>query len=172
MQYGYGNANVSYLSGICYLNIPGLEKKAISCFEDAIKNISETYAEGSFDETSAPYQSFYYLAQSYRIAGDYPKARIMLTRFTDLIDTLKDKSTFSLIKHELEFGKNAEVLIKYATRPEFQNAGKAINSNLNELNPAITPDESALYFVVSKKFYDAIYHSNKLNNEWAEKKKI
>jgi outer membrane protein OmpA-like peptidoglycan-associated protein len=169
---GYENSNISYLSGICYLNIPGQEKKAISSFEEAIKKISENYAEGSFSETSAPLQSYYYLAQSYRISGDYLKAREMLLTLQDRIDTAKDKSTFSLIKHELAYGNNADALMKLPIRTEIKNAGNSINSPIDELNPAITPDESTLFFVAKKKFYDAIYQNRKVNDEWNEKEEI
>lgn len=169
---GYGNANIYYLTGICYLNTPGLERKAINSLEKAIIDISETYMEGSFDETSAPLQTYYYLAQCYRIAGDYTKAKQLLVTLLDRIDTLKDKNTLALINHEINYGKNAETLMKFANKLEIQNVGNTINSSLNELNPSVTSDESSMYFMVNKKFYDAIYYSNKVNGEWSEKEEI
>jgi outer membrane protein OmpA-like peptidoglycan-associated protein len=172
IQFGYGNSNISYLIGVSYLNTPGQERKAILSLEDAIKNISESYNEGSFDETSAPLQAYYYLAQSYRISGDYIKARDMLVTLLDHIDTTKDKSTVSLIKHELEYGNNAATLMKMPVSVSIINAGNAINSSLDELNPAITADGSTIFFVVKKKFYDAIYQDHKLNDNWTEKEEI
>jgi outer membrane protein OmpA-like peptidoglycan-associated protein len=172
IKFGYGNSNISYLVGVCYLNTPGQERKAISSFEDAIKNITESYIEGSFDETAAPLQAYYYLAQSYRISGDYVKSKEQLVILLDHIDTAKDISTVSLINHELEYGKNAETLKKMPVFVSINNAGNAINSSLDELNPAITADGSTIFFVVKKKFYDAIYQDHKLNDAWAEKEEI
>ena len=132
---GYGNSNVSYLSGICNLNLPGREKKASACLEDAIKNISENYTEGSFDEPAAPLQAYYYLAQSYRISGDFIKSGEMLHILQDRIDTLQDKNTLALINHELDYSKNAAILMKIPVTLNITNAGNTINSNLDELNP-------------------------------------
>jgi outer membrane protein OmpA-like peptidoglycan-associated protein/tetratricopeptide (TPR) repeat protein len=169
---GNGNSNISYLKGICYLNIPGKEESAIKCFEEAVKNISESYAEGSFEEASAPLEAYYCLAQAYRITGAFQQAKQMFITLENLIDTVKSRRTFFLLQHELTYLNNAEVLMKLPINVEIKNVGNSINSANDEINPAISSDESSMYFVMKKKFYDAIYQDKKAEGEWTEKEEI
>src|SRR5664279_520056 len=61
------NSNFKYRIGQCYINIPGEKFKAISYLEDAAANIDPKYKEGKFNESGAPYDALYYLANAYRI---------------------------------------------------------------------------------------------------------
>ena len=65
---GYENsANINYRIGVCYLNIPGEKEKAIPYLEKAVQKTTAKYQEGMFKETEAPYDSWLYLGNAYRI---------------------------------------------------------------------------------------------------------
>src|SRR5664280_1375249 len=68
------NSNFKYRIGQCYMNIPGEKVRAVSYLEDAVKNIDPKYKEGKFNETGAPYDALYYLANAYRINNQIDKA--------------------------------------------------------------------------------------------------
>lgn len=68
------NSNLKYRIGQCYINIPGEKEKAISYLEEAVKNINPKYKVGKFREKHAPYDSYYYLANAYRINNQLDKA--------------------------------------------------------------------------------------------------
>jgi len=68
------NANFKYRIGQCYINIPGEKDKAASFLEEAVKKINPKYKEGKFNETGAPYDALYYLANAYRINNQLDKA--------------------------------------------------------------------------------------------------
>ncbi len=166
VQNGYASANISYLSGKCLLNIPGRSKDAIPLFEDALKNISSDYHEENPDEKAAPLEAYFYLAQAFRLNNRLDEAEKMLNSLLTQIDTTASGKTLTLINHELEYCRNARELMSLPVKFKISNPGEAINKNMNEINPAVTPDETLLLFVEQKKFYDAILESRKVDDQW------
>src|SRR4030042_3321682 len=51
---GYSNSNIQYKIGVCYLNIPGNETKAIPFLEEAAKHITQKYKIKDITELKAP----------------------------------------------------------------------------------------------------------------------
>ena len=79
------NANVNYRIGVCYLNIPGEKEKSIPYLEKAVKNVTDKYKEGIWKETQAPYDSWLYLGNAYRIAEQLDKASECYQTYHDLL---------------------------------------------------------------------------------------
>lgn len=163
---GYGNANISYYSGMCLLHMPGKVKAAITAFEEAAKNTSSGWKEGDPEESGAPLQDLFHLAQAYRMNGQPDQCEATLTNLLSQVDTTTDKRSLRLIQHELEYCKNAAELTRLPVTFKMVNPGPAINSSMNETSPAVTPSESLLVFVSEKKFYDAIEESGSANHQW------
>jgi predicted Zn-dependent protease len=81
------NSNYKYRIGQCLLNISGRKKDAIAYLEAAIKDINPKYKEGRFKETKAPFDSYYYLANAYRINNQLEKALSTYELFKKNLDT-------------------------------------------------------------------------------------
>jgi len=56
------NANINFLMGAAYTELPGTQEEAIFHLKKAVQNVDEYYKVGSFIEKSAPIHVYYYLA--------------------------------------------------------------------------------------------------------------
>ncbi|MEQ8625385.1 MAG: SPOR domain-containing protein [Vicingaceae bacterium] len=56
------NANINFLMGAAYTELPGTQEEAIYHLKKAVQNVNENYEVGSFVEKSAPIHVYYYLA--------------------------------------------------------------------------------------------------------------
>lgn len=158
------NYNFKYRIGQCYINIPGEKAKAISYLEDAVKNINPKYKEGKFKETKAPYDSYYYLANAYRITNQLDKALTTYELFKKVSDpTIYDTTIVNL---QIESCRNANGLMKIPVFIKKQNMGDMINSRFNDYNPVVSGDGKTLVFNRKMQLQDMIFWSRKVNNEW------
>ncbi|HNS31341.1 MAG TPA: tetratricopeptide repeat protein, partial [Tenuifilaceae bacterium] len=95
------NANLQYRIGLCYLNTPGEKHKAIPYLEQAVQNITPTYLEGSYKETKAPKNAYFYLGEAYRVVENIDKAIGAYSTFRELIDT-KDVYSLDYVDQQIE----------------------------------------------------------------------
>lgn len=56
------NANINFLMGAAYTELPGNDQKAVYHLKKAIQSISTEYKASTFNETNAPIFAYYYLA--------------------------------------------------------------------------------------------------------------
>jgi hypothetical protein len=160
------NANFKYRIGQCYINIPGEKFKAISYLEDAVKNIDPKYKEGKFNETGAPYDALYYLANAYRINNQIDKAIKAYELFRkDLNPEVYDTT---VVKLQIQSCRNAKDLMKMPLYIKEKNLGNIINSRNNDFNPVVSDKEDLIVFSRSQAFYDALLYSTKVNGVWTE----
>jgi hypothetical protein len=160
------NANYKYRIGQCYMNIPGEKTKAIGYLEDAVKNINPKYKEGKFNETGAPYDALYYLANAYRINNQIDKALKTYERFRkNLNSEVYDTAVVDL---QIQSCLNARELMRMPLYLKMKNLGNSINSVSNDFNPVISDKEDLLVFSRSQAFYDALLYSVKVNGVWSE----
>jgi tetratricopeptide (TPR) repeat protein len=160
------NANFKYRIGQCYINIPGEKVKAISYLEDAVKNIDPKYKEGKFNETGAPYDALYYLANAYRINNQLDKAIGAYELFkTNLNSEVYDTT---VVKFQIQSCKNAQELMKMPLFIKEKNLGSIINSGNNDYNPVVSDKEDLIVFSRSQAFYDALLYSTKVKGVWTE----
>jgi tetratricopeptide (TPR) repeat protein len=68
------NNHVSYLIGVCLINIEGQRQKALQYLEMAAADISVDHKSGSFHEKSAPVESLSYLGIAYRLANRFEES--------------------------------------------------------------------------------------------------
>lgn len=160
------NANFKYRIGQCYINIPGEKVKAISYLEDAVKNINPDYKEGKFNETKAPYDALYYLANAYRINNQIDNALKTYEKFSknlnpEVYDTI-------IVKQQIQTCLNAKELMRMPLYIRTKNLGNLINGNNNDFNPVITDKEDILVYSKSLPFYDALLFSTKVNGKWTD----
>jgi hypothetical protein len=160
------NSNFRYRIGQCYINIPGEKNKAVSYLEAAIKNINPKYKEGKFNETGAPYDALYYLANAYRITNQLDKAIRAYELFRKNLNPEVYDTT--IVKLQIQSCLNAKELMKMPLFVKEKNIGNVINGDNNEFNPVISDKEDLLVFSRSQAFYDALLYSTKVNGQWTE----
>jgi len=160
------NANYKYRIGQCYMNIPGEKAKAVSYLEEAVKKINPNYKEGKFNETGAPYDALYYLANAYRINNQIDKALNTYTQFRQNLNTEVYDST--VVNLQIQSCKNAKELMRMPLYVKAKNLGRVINSTNNEFNPVVNDKEDMIVFSRSLAFYDALFYSTKVNGVWTE----
>lgn len=56
------NANINFLMGAAYTELPGAQKEALYHLKKAVQNVNTNYVVGSFEETGSPIHVYYYLA--------------------------------------------------------------------------------------------------------------
>jgi LPXTG-motif cell wall-anchored protein len=164
------NSNFKYRIGQCYMNIPGEKTKAVSYLEDAIKNIDPKYKEGKFNESGAPYDALYYLANAYRINNQIDKALRAYELFKKNLNTEIYDTT--VVNMQIQSCRNAKELMRMPLFVKQQNLGNVINSYSNDFNPVISDKEDLLVFSRSQAFYDALLYSTKENGVWTEPKNM
>jgi hypothetical protein len=160
------NANYKYRIGQCYMNIPGEKAKAVSYLEDAVKKINPNYKEGKFNETGAPYDALYYLANAYRINNQIDKALKTYTQFRKNLNTEVYDST--VVNLQIQSCLNAKELMKMPLYVKAKNLGRTINGTSNDFNPVVSDKEDMIIFSRSQAFYDALFYSTKVNGVWTE----
>jgi hypothetical protein len=160
------NSNFKYRIGLCYMNIPGEKIKAIKYLEDAIKNIDPKYKEDKFNETGAPYDALYYLANAYRINNQIDNALRAYELFRKNLNPAIYDST--IVDLQIQSCRNAKELMRKPLFIKQKNLGSVINSSSNDFNPVVSDKEDLLVFSRSQAFYDAILYSTKVNGVWTE----
>ncbi|MGC1391289.1 MAG: nuclease [Bacteroidales bacterium] len=164
------NANFKYRIGQCYINIPGEKVKAVSYLEDAVKNIDPNYKEGKFNETGAPYDALYYLANAYRINNQIDNALKTYELFKKNLNPEVYDTT--VVKLQIQSCWNAKELMKMPLYIREKNLGNIINSSNNDFNPVVSDNEDLLVFSRSQAFYDALLYSTKINGQWTTPKNM
>jgi hypothetical protein len=160
------NSNYKYRIGQCYMNIPGEKAKAVSYLEDAVRNINPNYKEGKFNETGAPYDAFYYLANAYRINNQIDKALKTYEQFRKNLNPEVYDTT--VVNQQIQSCRNARELMKSPLFIKAKNLGRVINSVNNDFNPVVSDREDLIVFSRSQPFYDALLFSVKVNGVWSE----
>ncbi len=159
------NANLKYRIGRCYLNLPGEKSQSLSYLEEAVKNITLRYKEGSFREKEAPSDAYFYLADAYRINNQLDKAIETYNYFKE--NSNEKDYDFSVIDYQIQTCYNAKKLMKRPLYIKYTNLGENINSRFSDYNPIVSGDEKTLIFTRKLQFYDAVFYSVKKNGEWA-----
>lgn len=158
------NTNLKYRIGRCYLNLPGEKNLALGYLQEAVKNITSKYKEGSFREKQAPLDAYFYLADAYRINYKLDKAIETYNYFKE--NSNEKDYDFSVIDYQIQTCYNAKKLMKRPLYIKYTNLGENINSRFSDYNPIVSGDESTLIFTRKLQFYDAVFYSVKKNGEW------
>jgi tetratricopeptide (TPR) repeat protein len=159
------NSNYKYRIGQCYINILGEKDKAISYLEEAVKNINPNYREDKFRENGAPYDSYYYLANAYRINNQLDKALETYKLFGENMNHEVYDST--IVNQQIQSCLNAKDLMGNPVYIREKNLGNIINESNSEYNPAVTDDEKLMVFSKSQAFYNAIMYSTNTDGKWS-----
>jgi outer membrane protein OmpA-like peptidoglycan-associated protein len=165
------NANINYRMGICYLSIPGEKAKSVPYLLKAVENVTPRYKEGIFKETKAPYDTWLYLGNAYRVTNELDKAVESYNKYKELLDDDESEEAHYADK-QIEACNKA---LKAMDNPVFhikEHTGEVINTGTSDYNPVVSHDEQIMVYMTKLPFYDAIRISRKENGEWTEPRQI
>ncbi len=160
-----GNSNLSYRTGVCYLNMPGKKNLAIPYLETAVRKMSAKIKEGSVLEENSPYDALFELATAYRINYMFDKARECFSRYSETL-LPDDRGNLDFIRNEIAVCDNAGLLIDNPVSFTEENIGSPFNTADSEFNPLISADGGSFAYMTSEKFYDAIMFSRLEEGKW------
>jgi hypothetical protein len=158
------NVNYKYRVGQCLVNIEGRKKEAIKYLEAAVKDINPRYKEGKFKEAKAPFDSYYYLANAYRIDNQLDKALSTYELFRKNLDP-KVYDT-AVVNQQIESCRNASELMKAPLYVKRNNLGEIINSQYPEQNPVISGDQKIMVFNRTSPFQEDLLFTRNDNGKW------
>jgi len=158
------NGNYNYRAGICYLNIPDEKEKSISFLEKATQNVNPDYKEGSFRETGAPMDAYYYLGNAYRVNNRLEKAIETYLYFKENLD--EKVYDVAIVDNQIQNTRNALELRKNPVFLDLKNLGGTINTRFSDFNPVVSGDESTIVYTQQTQFQPQVFYSKKVNGRW------
>lgn len=161
------NANINYRIGICYLHIPGQKDKSIPYLVKAIQNTTTKYKEGELRETKAPIDAVLYLGNAYRINNKLDKAIDTYKKYKDLAQDY-DKNGVEFANKQIEACQIAKEFMDDPVQFTKTNLGPVINNSSSNFKAVVSGDGNTLLYMNELPFYDAVYYSKKVNDEWSE----
>ncbi len=130
------NFDYKFKLGFCCLNYPEKKQRALEMFQEIRKENKSLEAD-------------YYLAWAYHINYKFDRAIGILDTIVQIVtkdEKKMDKEMFVNCKHILQNCKNGKLLIDNKVICEILNLGAPINTDEDQYVPAITTDESILFF--------------------------
>jgi tetratricopeptide (TPR) repeat protein len=162
------HANFHFKAGECYLNIPGLEYKAVPYFLEAVKNTipKREYDSREYDEEKAPLHAWFFLGNAYRMAGKLDDA---LTSYFTFMESPYFLNNYNpgVVEREIKSCERAKIIQDAPLDLIKTPFGEDINTTSSEFNPVLSKDGKTLVFVRGLKFYDAIFVSKKTDEGWS-----
>ena len=165
-DYDPENGNIAFLTGMCYLNIPGEEEKSIPYLEKAITKISYTYNKSTFQEVRAPLHAMFYLGNAYRVNNQLKEALDMYERFMNS-PYFEGNYNVAIVQKEIDDCKRAKVIQDKPIKIQQTNMGMVINDQNENFNPVVSGNDSMIIFVTGLKFYDAVMMSVITDTGWS-----
>jgi hypothetical protein len=160
------NDYLKYMLGICYLNTPGQKEKAIPYLEQAIENIDWKNRPATYRTSSAPPDALFYLAQAYHVNYQFQEALKYFNRFKN--EANSKVFNLELVEEYITASKNALETIKSPLFFLINNLDEPLNSRFSEMNPVVSKNEEVIVFTRKLPFYDGVFFSRKINEEWTE----
>jgi len=164
------NDNINYKIGVCLMNDPYQQGKAISYLEQASNGINPKYRENNFRERLAPPEVIFYLGNAYLINNQLDKAEEKYNEFLEVLDEkIYDRE---LVEEQINICQRARKLQTIPVDYDRTNLGEVINSRFSDINPVVSGDGQRLVYVSRMQFYDATFFSEKVDGKWQPPRNI
>lgn len=160
------NLNLAHKIGLCYLNIHGQKKQSIAYLEDAARNATADYREGSLKQKTAPYVAWFHLATAYRINYQFDKAKEAFKKYRETLLS-EDTENILFIDHQIKVCDNARELVGKPVEFIEDNIGEQFNDTYSNFHPLISGNGESFAYMSSLKFYDAVFFSRKEKGRWS-----
>jgi outer membrane protein OmpA-like peptidoglycan-associated protein len=162
---GYNTPNIKYKIGKCYLNIQGQKLKALPYLKEAVEKVSKKHYKNVLNEPNAPLSSIYFLAVAYRLHNNLDEAIETFNIIKDSLDT-DDLENREIIDMQIKRCLNGRELINKPINVKEEKLDDIINSDFSNFNPLVTSDGSVIFYMDSRKFYNAVMQSVKSGGQW------
>jgi tetratricopeptide (TPR) repeat protein len=161
------NPNFNWKAGMAYLQIPGQEHLAVPYLEKAITQTTLKYKKHSYDESSAPHYSYYYLGNAYRINNELDKA---LETYETFMNSKGFEGNYNLniVNTEVRACERAKIIQDVPINLLRVKLDPPVNTETDNYNAVLSADGNTMIFVTQMKFYDAIQMSRKVSGTWSE----
>ena len=159
------NALYNYRVGECLLNLPDSKKQALPYLQVAVMSVSEDFKEGNYSETSAPTETYFLLGKAYHLNEDLDNA---IYYYNSYLPYIKDNSRIEFINKQIKACELAKISIKNPVAVRTEALGSPINSELPEIYPVISEDESVLVYLEKRDNTNIVYYSVKEGEKWTK----
>jgi hypothetical protein len=159
------NANIAYRIGVCYMNTEGKKNLSIEYLEKASRNIAAKHREGTITQVSASYDVLFDLAKAYLVNYRFDDAKETFLKYagTLLPDDVENRN---FIDQQVKACDTAKEMIANPVSLTEENLGVPFNDEKRNFNPVISADGKSFAFMVSMKFYDAIFLTRLVDGKW------
>ena len=164
------NANINFLIGMCYLNIPGQEPKAIPYLELASKKLSPEW-ENTFEQTKAPLHCLFYLGNAYRINNQIDEALKIYDKFQNH-PFFENHYNQGMVEREIAACERAKTIRDKPINANFYLLDSVINNSQSNYKPVVSYNDSIMVYMNGLKFYNAIFITRFKNGNWTEPEDI
>lgn len=162
---GYINPNLEFKVGVCYLNIPGEEYKAVAHLEEASKHITQKYKLNNISERQAPLHSLFYLGNAYRIDNQLDKALAVYDKFVNS-PHYEGNYNLNIVETEIRACERAKLIQDSPIKVDWERLPDIINTPNTDSNPIVSVNENCIAYLTALKLYNAVYFARKVNGEW------
>jgi outer membrane protein OmpA-like peptidoglycan-associated protein len=167
-----GNCNVQYLTGTCFLNIPGLKKMAIKPLQASTMHISQKYRDGSYREKDAPFEAIYYLARAYHINYEFDKA---IDHYVEYRNNMyfKDFAAVEYVNKQIEACELAKEMVRKPLNVQFVKLeGYPVDYSQPNYRGLVSQDQSMMLFMSDTPYKNSIHMTQNLDGTWSQERFI
>ena len=161
------NYHILYLTGECYLNLPGRKSNAIPYLEKAIEGMTDNYRDGSYRESKAPNETLYSLARAYHINSQYSKAHDFYVQYRQLM-TDRSYADYEYVNKQIEACLAASQMMAEAGNVEFVPVGADYSLASTGYNPVVSSNDSIMLFMNDEEARRTIYLITRISGRWSE----
>ena len=174
------NCNTHFFIGNCLMNIPNREKEAIPYYEKALESLTITYKIANPREKNAPLDAIELLGNAYHMNYEFEKAIEKYEFYGNFLSDYNEDALRSNIR-KIRRSKNALKLVQNPVDVKIYPL-EAINTEFSEYKPLLNAQENIMFFTAKKPdgltdskddqgdFYEHIYFSEKVDNNWTKAK--
>ena len=174
------NCNTHFFIGNCLMNIPNREKEAIPYYEKAIENLTIAYKIANPREKNAPIDAIELLGNAYHMNYEFEKAIEKYEFYGNFLSEYNEDAIRSNAR-KIRRSKNALKLVQNPVDVKIYPI-ETVNTEFSEYKPLLNAQENTMFFTAKKPdgltdnkddqgdFYEHIYFSEKVDNNWTQAK--
>ena len=174
------NCNTHFFIGNCLMNIPNREKEAIPYYEKALESLTVAYKIANPREKNAPIDAIELLGNAYHMNYEFEKAIEKYEFYGNFLSEYNEDAVRSNAR-KIRRSKNALKLVQNPVDVKIYPL-ETVNSEFSEYKPLLNAQENTMFFTAKKPdgltdnkddqgdFYEHIYFSEKVGNNWTQAK--
>ena len=174
------NCNTNFFIGNCLMNIPNRGKEAIPYYEKALESLTIAYKIANPREKNAPIDAIELLGNAYHMNYEFEKAIEKYEFYGNFLSEY-NKDAIRSNARKIRRSKNALKLVQNPVDVKIYPL-ETVNTEFSEYKPLLNAQENTMFFTAKKPdgltdkkddqgdFYEHIYFSEKVGNNWTQAK--